>query len=87
MLAVEQLRLRRPEQPWLIPVRLDDCEIPDRDLGGGRMLSSLQRVDLFSEGFDDGVAVAIHQVSAAWCDLGGCGVRRVRVPAGAMPGR
>jgi len=34
VLAVEQLRLRAPEQPWLIPVRFDDCAVPDRDLGG-----------------------------------------------------
>jgi len=46
-LAVEQLRLRSPDDPWLIPVRLDDCEIPDRDIGGGRTLTSIQRADLF----------------------------------------
>jgi pimeloyl-ACP methyl ester carboxylesterase len=53
VLAVEQLRLRQTEQPWLIPVRFDDCRIPDRDLGGGRRLSSLQWVDLFGDAFDD----------------------------------
>jgi uncharacterized LabA/DUF88 family protein len=47
VLAIEQMRLRQPEQPWLIPVRFDDCEIPDRDIGGGRTLTSIQRVDLF----------------------------------------
>ncbi|HEX3585579.1 MAG TPA: TIR domain-containing protein [Candidatus Angelobacter sp.] len=46
-LAIEQLRLRRPEEAWLIPVRFDDCAIPDLDIGGGRVLSSIQRVDLF----------------------------------------
>jgi hypothetical protein len=55
-LAVEQLRLRQPEQPWLIPVRLDDCQIPDRDLGGGRRLSSLHWIDLFGGAFDEGIA-------------------------------
>ena len=45
-LAIDQLRLRRPEEPWLIPVRFDECEIPDRDLGGGRTLASIQRADL-----------------------------------------
>lgn len=48
-LAVEQLMLRRPDVPWLIPVRLDDCEIPDLDLGGGRTLNSIQRIDLFGD--------------------------------------
>ena len=48
-IAVEQVRLRRPDDPWLIPVRLEECEIPDYDLGGGRSLASIQRVDLFGE--------------------------------------
>lgn len=46
-LAIEQLRRRRPDEPWLIPVRFDDCVIPDLDIGGGRTLASIQRADLF----------------------------------------
>jgi transcriptional regulator with XRE-family HTH domain len=49
LLAIEQLRLRRPDDPWLIPVRFDDCDIPDRDLGSGRTLASIQRADLFGD--------------------------------------
>jgi len=56
VLAIEQLRVRRPDVPWLIPVRFDDCDIPDFDLGGGRSLASLQRVDLFGDEFEDGIA-------------------------------
>jgi hypothetical protein len=52
-LAIEQLRLRSPDEPWLIPVRLDDCEIPDRDIGGGRTLTSIQRADLFADSSGD----------------------------------
>ena len=48
-LAIEQLRLRRPNEPWLIPVRLDDCEIPDLDIGRGRSLVSIQHADLFGD--------------------------------------
>jgi hypothetical protein len=48
-LAIEQLRLRDPEDPWLIPVRFDDCLVPDLNLGAGRTLNSIQRVDLFSD--------------------------------------
>ncbi len=55
-LAIEQLRLRRPDVPWLIPVRFDDCRIPDLDIGGGRTLASIQRVDVFRERFDEGAA-------------------------------
>lgn len=43
LLAVEQLRLRQPSDPWLIPVRFDDCHIPDRDLGAGRTLAAHSR--------------------------------------------
>jgi TIR domain len=49
VLAVEQLRLRPPDVPWLIPVRFDECEVPDLDIGGGRTLASIQRADLFGD--------------------------------------
>jgi hypothetical protein len=60
VLAIEQLRLRRPEEPWLIPVRFDECDIPDRDIGGGRTLNSLQRADLFGADADDSAARLLH---------------------------
>lgn len=52
-LAVEQFRQHPPGRIWLIPVRLDDCELPDYPLGAGRTLDSLQRVDLFGEDAKD----------------------------------
>lgn len=52
LLAIDQLRLRRPQNPWLIPVRFDDCEVPDLDLGGGRTLASIHRADLFGDSRD-----------------------------------
>jgi hypothetical protein len=48
-LAIDQLRQRQPGAPWLIPVRLNECTIPEHDLGRGRTLSSIQRVDLFGD--------------------------------------
>jgi hypothetical protein len=48
-LAIEQLRARPPGELWLIPVRFDDCRIPDWDIGGGRTLRSLRAADLFGE--------------------------------------
>ena len=39
-LAVEQVRRRPPGAPWLIPVRLGDCDIPDFELGPGVLLPS-----------------------------------------------
>ncbi len=52
LLAIDQLRLRRPDDPWLIPVRFDNCDIPSFTLGGGRTLASIQRADLFGPGRD-----------------------------------
>jgi uncharacterized protein with LGFP repeats/transcriptional regulator with XRE-family HTH domain len=52
-LAIEQFRLRNPDVPWLIPVRLDECEIPDLDIGAGRTLAWIQRVDLFGARAED----------------------------------
>ncbi len=45
--ALRELRRRRPDVPWLIPVRFDDCELPDLEFGDGRSLSSLCTADLF----------------------------------------
>jgi TIR domain len=55
-LAIEQMRLRRPNDPWLIPVRFDECDIPEWNIGGGRTIASIERVDLIGDRFDDGIA-------------------------------
>ena len=52
LLAIDQLHLRRPDDPWLIPVRFDDCDVPDFELGAGRTLTSIQRADLFGANRD-----------------------------------
>ena len=59
VLAVEQFRMRSPHRAWLIPVRFSDCPVPDFDLGAGRTLNSLHRVDLFGPGEEEGVAKLI----------------------------
>jgi hypothetical protein len=61
-LAVEQLRQRPLDDSWLIPVRFNECEIPDRDIGGDRTLTSIQRVDLFGDHFDDGATRLVAAV-------------------------
>lgn len=30
--AIKEFPKRRPDPPWLVPVRLDDCEVPPRDM-------------------------------------------------------
>ena len=61
-LAIEQLRLRQPDDPWLIPVRFDECEIPDWDIGGSRTLRSIQHADLFGDRSDDGATRLVEAV-------------------------
>lgn len=67
-LAVEQLRQRRPQDAWLIPVRFDDCDVPDWDIGAGRTLASLHCADLFGGHFDrevTRVVLAIQRILGA----------------------
>jgi TIR domain len=47
LLAIEQLRLRSTDRPYLLTVRFDNCPIPELPIGAGRTLDSLQWVDLF----------------------------------------
>jgi hypothetical protein len=62
ILAIEEMQLRSPDKPWLIPVRFDECEIPDYDIGGGRTLASIQRADLFGDRFGDGAGRLIESI-------------------------
>jgi hypothetical protein len=71
-LAVEQLRARLPDEPWLIPVRFDNCVVPDRDIGGGRTLGSIRPADLFGERADGETE---RLITAIWRILGGAGQR------------
>jgi hypothetical protein len=64
--AVDEMRLRPPGRVWLVPVRFARCKLPLFDLGAGRTLDSLQRVDLFDDAsWNPGVArlvVAVRDI-------------------------
>jgi len=62
LLAISQMRLRRPGEPWLIPVRFDQCLIPDIDLGGGRSLASIQCADLFGPQYEHNAAKLVTAI-------------------------
>ncbi len=64
-LAVGELSRRRPEEPWLIPVRFDDCQIPDWDIGTRGTLASLQRADLFGPQREDEAARLVEVIRLA----------------------
>lgn len=70
-LAVEQLRLHSPNQEWLIPVRFDDCQIPDSDIGAGRRLAALHSADLFGDNAD----IAISRLVGTIVSVLGRGTR------------
>ena len=61
-LAFGQLRQRRLGDQWFIPVRFDDCAIPDLEIGGGRTLSSIQQVDLFGHRAGEEIARLVEVV-------------------------
>lgn len=63
LLAVEQLRMRLPDDPWLIPVRFDDSRVPDIEIGGGRTLASLESADLFGDGAEAAAERVVVTVS------------------------
>jgi hypothetical protein len=47
--AITQYRMHRPGEVFLIPVRLNECEIPPIELDDLRYLDRLQFVDLFPD--------------------------------------
>jgi formylglycine-generating enzyme required for sulfatase activity len=49
LLAIEEVRLRPEEATWFIPIRLDDCEIPDRRIGPELNIRSFQWLDMFPD--------------------------------------
>jgi hypothetical protein len=60
--AVDQLRLRGHDQPWIFPVRFDDCVIPEISLGGGRTLSSIQWIDLFGDRYEQNIKSLVDAI-------------------------
>jgi hypothetical protein len=47
LIAVDQLMLMPFGSRWFIPVRVDDCDVPDIPLFGNETIRSLQWIDLF----------------------------------------
>ena len=48
-LAIEELRQRPADRAWFIPVKLNACDIPDRNIGAGETLRSIEWVDLYTD--------------------------------------
>ena len=48
-LAVERLREKPADKMWFIPVKLNECEVPDIDIGSGATLRDLQYINLYQD--------------------------------------
>jgi len=72
LFAIDEGRKLAPGTRWIIPVRLDDCEVPDYDLGAGRLLTDLNWVNLFGSSYASELDRLIHVV----VDLVGAGNER-----------
>ena len=53
-LAVEKFRERPFDKVWFIPIKLNECKIPDIDIGGSATLRDLQYVKLY-ENWETGI--------------------------------
>ena len=60
--AIEELHRRPVDKVWFVPVKLNACEIPNIDIGGGETLRSLQYVDLH-ENWETGIQHLLNTIS------------------------
>ena len=63
-IAIEELRKHPHDRIWFIPVKLNECEIPHRDIGGGETLQDLQYVKLY-EDWDGGIQRILKAIQSA----------------------
>ena len=48
-IAIERLRQLHIDRVWFIPIKLNDCRLPDIDIGHGETLEDLNYVDLYKD--------------------------------------
>lgn len=62
-LAVEEFRKMSPGETWIIPIRFDDGDVPDWDIGSNRSIRDINRVDLFGESYPEQAVSLTSQIS------------------------
>lgn len=70
MLAIKELRKRRPDRAWFIPVLLSNCDIPELDIGAGETLRDLQWINL-EEDWNDGLRRLLNAIHSSPREDGG----------------
>ena len=61
-LAAEQYQMREQDKPWIFPVRLDECALPEVSLGVGMTLDDLGRTDLYGSERNRNLARLIDRI-------------------------
>jgi hypothetical protein len=64
ILAIDELRQRPTNRAWFIPILLSKSDIPDRDIGGGETLRSIQWEPLY-EDWDEGIKRILSVIQPA----------------------
>jgi len=62
-LAIEELRKRSSNHSWFIPVLFSGA-IPDRPIGAGKTLRSIQRIELNEETWGEGISRLVEGIKA-----------------------
>ena len=60
-IAIERLRQLHIDRVWFIPIKLNDCRLPDIDIGRGETLEDLNYVDLYKE-WDNGIQRIVNLI-------------------------
>lgn len=55
-LAIDELRMRPKNREWFIPIKLNECEVPDWEIGGGETLHDIQYLELYTD-WSKGVSI------------------------------
>ena len=66
-IAIDNLREKPVDRIWFIPVKLNECEIPDIDIGEGVTLKDLQYVNLY-EDWDTGIQRILNIVPLGYSE-------------------
>lgn len=77
VLAADEFRQRPPGRTWLIPVRFDECEVPEWELGAGRTLHDINYIDLFGDDYAKN-AVKLVETAKRVMGIGGVDAATVR---------
>ena len=63
IVAIESLRQKSIDQSWFIPIKLNECEIPDFDIGAGQTLNDLQHVELYKD-WNIGIQILLRVIQS-----------------------